>query len=97
MRDHGICLPPHFADCHRLHLHPFTEEVQCDRYVIPSDDLCPAFTRWGIPKERLYPLGIPVDQSFENPPDKQESLRRLGLDPPCATCWWSAAAWVPAD
>ena len=81
MRDHGICLPPTLLIATDYTCIPFTEEVQCDRYVIPSDDLCPAFTRWGIPKERLYPLGIPVDQSFENPPDKQESLRRLGLDP----------------
>lgn len=81
MRDHGICLPPTLLIATDYTCIPFTEEVQCDRYVIPSDDLCPAFTRWGIPKERLYPLGIPVDQSFENPLTSRKACAVWGLDP----------------
>lgn len=44
---------------------PFTEETDCDAYVIPSADLEQEYAARGIPKERLYPLGIPVGRSFE--------------------------------
>ena len=98
MRDHGICLPPTLLIATDYTCIPFTEEVQCDRYVIPSDDLCPAFTRWGIPKERLYPLGIPVDQkALKIPLTSRKACAVWDWTPPCATCWWSAAAWVPVD
>lgn len=53
---------------------PFTEETDCDAYVIPSADLEQEYTARGIPKERLYPLGIPVSRSFE------ETRRDLALD-----------------
>lgn len=44
---------------------PFTEETECDAYVIPAADLKEEFMSRGIPAERLYPLGIPVSRSFE--------------------------------
>ncbi len=44
---------------------PFTEETDCDAYVIPSADLRQEYAVRGIPEERLYPLGIPVGRSFE--------------------------------
>lgn len=43
---------------------PFTEETDCDAYVIPSADLKEDFSGRGIPEERLYPYGIPVDSGF---------------------------------
>ena len=43
---------------------PFTEETDCDAYVIPSEELEEDFARRGIPLDRLYPYGIPVDSSF---------------------------------
>lgn len=44
---------------------PFTEETDCDAYVIPSADLRDDFVSRGIPAQRIYPLGIPVGRSFE--------------------------------
>ncbi len=44
---------------------PFTEETDCDAYVIPAADLREEYAARGISVERLYPLGIPVDRSFE--------------------------------
>lgn len=44
---------------------PFTEETDCDAYVIPSGDLKGEYVSRGVPEERLYPLGIPVGRDFE--------------------------------
>ncbi len=59
---------------------PFTEETECDRYIIPSEKLIPEFCRRGIPKERLCPLGIPVRAQFYQHDDRAELRARLGLD-----------------
>ena len=59
---------------------PFTEETTCDAYVIPADDLIPHYVGLGIPKEKLYPLGIPVNRVFAQPESKEEARRRLNLD-----------------
>ncbi len=59
---------------------PFTEETECDRYIIPSEKLIPEFCRRGIPRERLCPLGIPVRAQFYQHSDRAELRARLGLD-----------------
>lgn len=43
---------------------PFTEETDCDYYVIPSADCRNAFLRRGIPDEKLLPFGIPVSRTL---------------------------------
>lgn len=60
---------------------PFTEETDCDAYVIPHPDLLEEFERRGIPREKLYPLGIPVRQAFRQEVPQADARRALGLDP----------------
>lgn len=60
---------------------PFTEETECDAYVIPSADLTGDFTAKGIPKEKLYPLGIPTSSRFAAEEACTQAKIRLGLDP----------------
>lgn len=60
---------------------PFTEEIECDGYVVPSGALKKEFCRRGIPAERAYPLGIPVRRSFREAQTREETAERLGLDP----------------
>ncbi len=43
---------------------PFTEETDCDAYVIPAPELTGEFAGRGIPEEKIYPYGIPVRRSF---------------------------------
>lgn len=43
---------------------PFTEETDCDAYVIPAPELTGDFAGRGIPEEKIYPYGIPVRRSF---------------------------------
>lgn len=60
---------------------PFTEETDCDAYVIPLQKLEQAFIDRGIPKSKLYPLGIPVRSEFSKITAKQDACLCLGLDP----------------
>lgn len=60
---------------------PFTEETDCDAYVIPHPDLLEEFQRRGISRDKLYPLGIPVRQAFRQKTSQAEARKALGLDP----------------
>ena len=41
---------------------PFLPETELDRYVIAHEDLVEEFVEKGIPREKIVPLGIPVDE-----------------------------------
>ena len=60
---------------------PFTEETECDAYVIPCAELEESFVSCGLPAEKLYPLGIPVSSRFSQKGTREEACERLGLDP----------------
>ena len=60
---------------------PFTEETDCDCYIIPAEDLKSDFMRRGIPEGDLYPLGIPVQKPFRQNGGRAEARARLRLDP----------------
>ena len=59
---------------------PFTEDTDCDAYVIPAKELQEDFVRRGIPADRIYPLGIPVQASFRKPITCLEAKTALGLE-----------------
>ncbi len=58
---------------------PFTEETDCDYYVIPHKALANEYVRRGVPKEKLLPFGIPVRRAFTQNPGKAAARRQLGL------------------
>lgn len=60
---------------------PFTEETDCDAYVIPARELAEDYRRWGIAREKLFPLGIPVRRAFTCPLSQEEARKALGLEP----------------
>lgn len=60
---------------------PFTEETECDAYVVPSESLIAAYEDRGIPSEKLYPIGIPVQRSFSKTESREMVRQRLGLAP----------------
>ncbi len=61
-------------------LHPKWENTSLDYYVIADKSLIPLAHRKGIEKEKLLPLGIPVDMKFSVCGDKNEAKRELGFD-----------------
>lgn len=58
---------------------PFWEETRLDAYVIPAPQLIDEFAYKGIPREKLYPLGIPVNSCFKKTHDKAEARRLFGI------------------
>lgn len=58
---------------------PFWEETLCDAFVIPHEDLTENFISKGIPKDKLYPLGIPVRTEFFHSIDKKKAKKLLKL------------------
>ena len=59
---------------------PFTEETDCDYFVIPSSLLKEDFIRRGIPEDKLLPLGIPVSRSFTEDLTKAQAKTLLSLE-----------------
>ncbi len=59
---------------------PFTEETNCDYYIVPGEPQIPDFARRRIPKEKLLPFGIPVSRAFDEEIPKETAKRELGLE-----------------
>ncbi|MCM1283410.1 MAG: hypothetical protein NC180_11715 [Muribaculaceae bacterium] len=59
---------------------PFTEETNCDYYVVPGERQIRDFTKRGIPRQKILPFGIPVSRAFDESVTKREARERLGLD-----------------
>lgn len=58
---------------------PFTEETDCDYYVVPKGTPKNSFIKRGIPENKILSLGIPVKESFDEKMSKEEAKARLGL------------------
>lgn len=58
---------------------PFTEETECDYYVIPAKDLEKEYVKRGIKNEKLRPFGIPVREAFNQNIEADEAKKLLGL------------------
>ena len=54
-------------------------KTQCDKYVIPAEDLRDEYIKQGAKSEQLFPYGIPVSRAFEpEEADKPELEGWLG-------------------
>ena len=80
LKKHGFNLPPTVFIATDYTCIPFTEELDCDAYVIPSAKLKKEFVKRGIPTEKIYPFGIPVKHSFGTPMSRKRAAKLLGLD-----------------
>ncbi len=52
---------------------PFLDEIETDGFVIPHEHLIEEFVMKGVPRNRIYPLGIPVDMRFLKKIEKPEA------------------------
>lgn len=80
LKNHGHNIPKTLFITTDYTCIPFMEEIDCDAYVSPSPMLTGEFLSWGIPQEKLYPLGIPVRSGFREALTKAEAKRALKLD-----------------
>lgn len=80
MQDLGMPVPKTMFIATDYTCIPFTEECVCDAYVVPSKRLKKEFMSWGIPAEKIYPLGIPVSKGFRTAVSKKAAKEALGLE-----------------
>ena len=59
---------------------PFTEETNCDYYILPHKELLQEYVKRGLSKEKLICLGIPVSEKFGRNICRIEARRRLQLN-----------------
>ena len=79
MKRHGISIPKTIFVATDYVCIPFTEETECDAYIIPAKDLTEDFIKRGLPKEKLYPFGIPTRNCFAANEPRREVKKRLRL------------------
>ncbi len=60
--------------------HPFWLYENIDAYVVAHEFMHYDMVKRGIPKEIIYPYGIPVSSSFQKSGDKAAILKELGLE-----------------
>lgn len=58
---------------------PFFRETELDGYFIPHRDLVPEMMAKGLPEEKIYPTGIPVDKKFRQEISQSEARKELNL------------------
>ena len=80
MKRRGIAVPKMFFIATDYTCIPFTEETECDCYITPSKELSDEFCSRGLPRDRLYPLGIPVRGAFSAPLTQAQAKQALGLE-----------------
>lgn len=81
LRNHGTAVPKTIFIATDYTCIPFTEETSCDAYVIPSPKLTQEFAGRGIPRNRIYPLGIPVDRHLSEHKTRKAAKLQLNFDP----------------
>lgn len=80
LKQHGTPVPPTIFIATDYTCIPFTEETDCDLYVVPARGLEQDFIRRGISESKVIAAGIPVRRQFLEASVKAEAKRRLGLD-----------------
>lgn len=95
MKDHGKKVPKLIFLSTDYTCIPFTEELDCDAYVLPSAAQAAEFRKRGVPAAKSHPLGIPVRQAFGQPETKAAAREKLGL-PLDRPCWLLAGGSMGA-
>jgi len=67
------------------HPHQFWACPELDATVVNSAAAAERLQHFGVPRERIHVIGIPVDRAFTRPVDRSAVLKRLDLDPKRAT------------
>lgn len=79
MKKENISLPPLVAVATDYTCIPFWEETNCDYYIIPHQLLVDEFVKRGVPREKIYPLGIPFTPKILDNIAKDEARKKLEL------------------
>lgn len=58
---------------------PFIEETKLDAYIIPTSQLWNEFESFGVPRDKMFSLGIPTLSGYKSDISKSEAKKALGL------------------
>lgn len=61
-------------------IHPYWEETDLDFYVTASELLSLQAAKKGITKDKILPIGIPINQKFTNKISKTKARQILGIE-----------------
>ncbi len=81
LKSQGLFRVPVMATITDFTVHPFWVFPEVDTYVVASEDLREPFAEFGIPLQRVYATGIPIDPAFALPVDRSSIQKKLNLDP----------------
>ncbi len=81
LKRHGMALPKTIFVDTDYTCAPFAEEPDMDAYVVPDEQVLEEFVHWKVPREKLYPYGIPVAAAFRQFESGESAKKRLGLSP----------------
>ena len=80
LKKNGCLLPLTVAVATDYTWYPFWQETEmCDCYVLPHEDLVDSYVKRGVPREKLYPFGIPVGMRFLDLPTRAQARAELGF------------------
>ena len=79
LKRRGVKLPPTVAIATDYTCVPFWEDLDCDYHILPHEDLTDEYARRGIPREKMYPYGIPVSSKFSQESSRNEARVSLNL------------------
>lgn len=86
-----ICIITDFAP-HKTYIN---EKV--DSYIVSSEEMVDAVEAFGVPREKIHSLGIPIDPSFYEKYDRVELMRQMRLDPQKPTILIMAGSFGVTD
>ena len=82
-----ICLMTDYGP-HRAWIAP-----NVDAYVVSNEGMAAQMVVWGVPKEKIHPFGIPVEDVFFSKADKYALLQEFGLLPNLPTVLFMAGSF----
>lgn len=71
-------------------LHPYWEYTDMDYFVCANELMIPSMVRRGVPRDKILPFGIPIDQKFSRSIEQSAARAKNGLDPDKLTILLSA-------
>lgn len=80
MRENAYITCPTYGIVTDFTVHPLWENTKLDYYVTPDSLLTNQMIKKGIPKNKILPFGIPIQEKFSKKIDKSEARRILGIE-----------------
>lgn len=86
-----VCIITDFAP-HKTYIN---EKI--DAYVVSSTEMVDAVEAYGVPREKIHALGIPIDTAFYERYDREALLGQMQLDPKLKTVLIMAGSFGVTD